>query len=491
MKENKVYSVKYNFIMNFILTASNFIFPLLTFPYVSRTLTASGNGKLSFASSVANYFILVASLGIPTYGVRACAKVRDDKEALSRTVQELLMINAIMTSLVSLTYIAAVMLVPRFQEDKIIFYINGINIILNMFGVNWFFQALEQYRYITIRSLIFKILSIILMFIFVHQYDDYIIYCMITVFASVGSNLLNFTRMRQYIHLKPVRQYDLKRHIKPILIMFAQTMAVSVYTNLDTIMLGFLKSEEEVGFYQAATKIRGILVSLVCSLGNVLLPRMSYFAKNNLVEKFNQMIYKALNFTMMLSFPLCFYFALYAERWMLILAGDGYLGAVDAMRIIVIAIIPVGITNVIGVQVLTAIEREKLVLYSIIIGAVTDFLLNLILIPSYGASGAAFATMSTEFMVLVMQVIFARDILINVKRKINGIKYIVFSSISVFICLIFNRIEKFSVFSGLILSVFIYFFSYACILLLNKEPLLIEYLNLFINKIFDNKKSGG
>lgn len=158
MNDTKItqHSVKYNFIMNFILTASNFIFPLITFPYVSRILLASGNGRVNFAASVANYFMMVASLGIPTYGIKACAKVRDDKDALSKTVQEILIINLVSTVLVTLTYLICIFTVPKFVQDKTLYLIEGVNIVLNMFGVNWLYQGLEQYDYITARSVIFK-----------------------------------------------------------------------------------------------------------------------------------------------------------------------------------------------------------------------------------------------------------------------------------------------------------------------------------------------
>ncbi len=168
-KKAKIHSVKYNFIMNFLLTATNFIFPLISFPYVSRILQASGNGKVNFAVSVANYFLMMASLGIPTYGIRACARVRDNRDELSKTVQELLIINSISTALVTITYLLCVFMVPRFSQDKTLFFIEGVNIILNMFGVNWFYQALEQYDYITARSIFFKFVSVALMLLLVRQ----------------------------------------------------------------------------------------------------------------------------------------------------------------------------------------------------------------------------------------------------------------------------------------------------------------------------------
>lgn len=147
MKEIKQHSLKYNFIMNFILSASQVIFPLITFPYISRVLLADGTGKITFATSVANYFLMIASLGIPTYGIRACAQVRNDKEKLSKTVQELLIINFITTFLTIIMYVICVCTVPKFRNEPILFFINGINILLNMIGMNWLYQALEQYDY--------------------------------------------------------------------------------------------------------------------------------------------------------------------------------------------------------------------------------------------------------------------------------------------------------------------------------------------------------
>ena len=166
---NKIQSVKKNFVMNFILTAANFIFPIVTFPYVSRILLAEGTGKVAFATSIASYFSMVAALGIPTYGIRACARIRDDKDKLNKTVQELLIIHMSATSIALVFYFISIFMVPELYKEKTLMLINSLSILLNVFGVNWLYQALEQYSYITYRSIFFKIMSIILMFFFIHQ----------------------------------------------------------------------------------------------------------------------------------------------------------------------------------------------------------------------------------------------------------------------------------------------------------------------------------
>lgn len=476
MKEVKQHSVKYNFLMNFILSASQFLFPMITFPYISRVLLAEGNGKVTFAASVANYFLMAASLGIPTYGIRACAQVRDRRDELSKTAQEILLINFITTVLVTVTYLICIVAVPRFRADKTLFLVNGINIVLNMVGMNWLFQALEQYDYITFRSLAFKVISIILMFAAVHEETDYVIYGGITVFAAAGSNLLNLVRARQYIDFRWMGGYHLKRHMKPILILFAQSLAISIYTNLDTVMLGFLKTDTDVGYYNAAVKIKSILVSLVTSLGNVLLPRMSYYAKERKKREFMDTMGMALNFTMLMSIPLAVYFCMFSTESIRFLAGGGYEGAIRAMEIITVSIVPIGVTGVLGIQVLTAIEKEKYVLYSVITGAVVDFILNSLWIPAHGAAGAAFATVIAEFAVLVVQLVFTRELVWKIKRNLRGHKYLLLVILAGVAAYGVKRLGIQSNFMVLVVSAVVFYGIYGVGLLWIKEPLFINML---------------
>ena len=178
--------------MNVILTASTFIFPLITFPYISRILLPAGVGKVNFATSLVSYFSMIAMLGVPTYGIRACAQVRDDREELSRTVHEIFFINLIMGVLVSIVYFAALATVPRLRADYALFAVMSTTILFNVIGMEWLYKGLEQYSYITVRSIVFKVIGLILMFLFVKSEKDYVIYGAITIVAGVGSNFLNF-----------------------------------------------------------------------------------------------------------------------------------------------------------------------------------------------------------------------------------------------------------------------------------------------------------
>ena len=242
--------------MNFILTISNVIFPLITFPYVSRILLPEGTGKVAFATSVVSYFSMIGMLGIPTYGIRTCAKVRDDKDKLSKTVQEIMVINTLAMSFSLITYIIAIFLVPRMTQDRMLFLINIATLFFNLIGCEWLYKALEQYSYITLRSIIFKFISLILMFLVIHQKSDYVLYGAITILASVGSNLFNFINLRRFLNLKWYPNMNLKQHLTPIFSFFMMTVATTIYTNLDSVMLGFMKGDDAVGYYNAAIKIK-------------------------------------------------------------------------------------------------------------------------------------------------------------------------------------------------------------------------------------------
>lgn len=420
----KIHSVKFNFIMNFIMSASSIVFPLITFPYISRVLMATGNGKVATASAVITYFNMFASLGIPTYGIRACAKVRDNKEKLSKTVQELLIINSVTMLLTLLVFIGTVILVPEFAAEKELYVINGIGMVLNMFAITWLYNALEQYAYITAVNMIVKVVSLVLMFLLVKQPEDYILYGAITVFASSASYVFNFVYATKFITLKKSGPYDFRVHMKPILRFFAMSAATSVYTNLDVVMLRFMQGNTEVGYYNAAIKVKTILVTLITSLGTVLLPRLSYYVKKEKIDDFYRMIGKAVNFVVIAGLPMTIYFMLFAGESIQFLAGKGYEGAVLPMIILMPTVLLIGLSNITGIQILTPQNLEQQVLNSIICGAVVDFLLNLVLIPRMASSGAALATTIAELVVLIVQCIYLKDIIKDIMKAVSGMKIV-------------------------------------------------------------------
>ena len=404
-------SLQFNFIMNAIFTASSLLFPLITHPYVTRVLGPAGKGQAAFAYSVISYFIMLTMLGVPTYGIRACAQVRDDREKLSRTVQELMILNVGMSLVCYVLLAVCVALIGKFQEVKLLLWVTSSGILLNAIGVNWFYSAIEDYAYITVRSLVFKALSIVVMFLFVRSPENVVWYCVVTVIANYGSYVLNFFRLRKFITFRRFEHYSFLPHIKVALVFFAMSVATTVYTNLDVLMLRFMQDDAAVGYYDNAVKVKLILVSLVTSLGTVLLPRLSYYVKKGEKTEFIKVLDKALRFVVYISVPLTAFFILCARETVLVLAGRAFLPSVASMRIIMPTVLLIGITNILGIQVLVPTGQEKKVTLSVTAGGVVDLILNAVLIPKLGAAGAALGTLAAELAVLIIQLYMTRDIL--------------------------------------------------------------------------------
>lgn len=482
-------SIKFNFLMNALLTMSSFIFPLITFPYISRILLPVGTGKVNFATSFVSYFTMVAQLGIPTYGIRACAMVRDSREKLTQTVHELLIINLIMSAVSYIAFFALVFSVPRLQDDRLLYMIVSFNILLTSIGMEWLYKALEQYSYITIRSIIFKLIALVAMFLLIHEQKDYVLYGGISIFAGCASNVLNFIHAHRYIDMKPRKHYQLKRHFRAVGIFFAMSCATTIYLHLDTIMLKFMTTDADVGYYSAATKIKSILVSIVTSLGAVLLPRVSYYIKHNMLEEFEKIKKKALNFVFLLATPMTLYFILFARYSIFFLSGKEYERAIVPMQIIMPTLIFIGITNILGLQILVPLGKEKYVLYSEIAGAITDLVLNAILIPSLQSAGAAIGTVVAELVVLIVQFGVLKD---EVQKAFRSIKYYkIFIGLLVGTAISFWVMQlKMNSFLILLISACLFFAAYGITMIILKETLIVEILNQVTMRLFKRRLYG-
>lgn len=485
MKKQK--SLKLNFIMNAILTMSQFIFPLITFPYVSRILLPAGTGKVSFAISVISYFAMFAQLGIPTYGIRACAKARDNKEALTRTVQELFIITLVMSVLVYVAFFLALAFVPRLQQDRTLFLIVSSTILFNTIGMEWLYKALEKYTYITVRSIIFKFVALVAMFLLIHQQSDYVIYGGISILAASASNVFNFIHVHKYVGMKPVGRYNFKRHLKPIAIFFAMSCATTIYTHLDTVMLGFIKTDEDVGYYNAAVKIKSILVSIVTSLGTVLLPRASYYVEHNLMDEFYRITKKAINFVFLVATPMMVYFILYAKEGILLLSGSAYEWAIVPMQMIMPTLLFIGLTNIMGIQILVPLGKEKIVLYSEIAGVIVDVIINALLIPSMASSGAAIGTVAAEAAVWIVQFFALRDVVTEAYKRVRYTPLILALLLGSLSSVLTKQLGLGS-FLTLCVSALIFFGIYGIVLTIAKEPLVLEIEEQVFGKI--SKKVG-
>ncbi len=480
-------SIKQNFIMNVILTTSSFLFPFITFPYVSRVLLPAGMGKVSFATSLISYFSMFAQLGIPTYGIRVCAKARDQREELTRTVHELLFLNLIMDVISYACLFAALLFIPRLLEDRSLYLIMSATVFLTSIGVEWLYKALEQYTYITFRSLLFKVISLAAMFLLVHGQEDYVIYGAISIFASSASNVCNFINIHKYVDLKWMGGYRIRRHLGAVLTFFAMACATTIYTNLDVVMLGFMATDADVGYYNAAVKIKTILVSIVTSLGAVLLPRASYYIEHEMWDEFKKISGKAIHFVVLIGLPMALYFIIFARAGIHFLSGSAYEASVLPMRVIMPTVFLIGITDVLGIQILVPLGKEKIVLRSEIVGVVVDLALNAILIPRLASTGAAIGTLVAEAAVLLVQYLFLQD---EVEEILRGIP-----CSRIFVALLLGTLGSVWVlalslnsFLRLVLSALFYFGIYGVYLFLRKEDFLVEICAQALRMLGKRKK---
>ena len=399
-------SVKINYFYNVLVNLTAVIFPIITAPYVARVLEPDGIGLFNFSATYAGYFALFALLGIPTYGVREIAKIGEDKIKQTKLVSELMSIAVITTTLVSFIYLVTIALVGQLSENYLIFILAGFVIYLAPFKINWYYQGVEEFGYITFITLLVRVFSIVCLFLFVHDKTDLIAYVFLNVLGGVIADVWNFVKLVR----SGVRPYftliNLRRHLKPLLLLFASSVAISIYTVLDTIMLGFIKDYTEVGYYYNASHITKIILSFATSLSIVVIPRFSSYIGQKDMGNAMSLFNKSVSFTSFLVFPMAIGLMLISPVFIPWFLGNLFYGSIIPMMILSFLIIAIGFSSILGMQVLVGLGQEKLFFYSILIGAVLNFILNSLLISPFGAVGASIASVVAEVTIVVVMAWF-------------------------------------------------------------------------------------
>lgn len=413
-------SISTNYIFNTLYTMLNILFPMITIAYISRILLPAGVGMVSFAINIASYFLVIAQLGIPKYGAREIAKKRDCQEACSNLFWEVFILNTVSTLLAVACYYYFVLSVDRFSNNRILMSIIGLTVVFNFFNVDWFYTGMEEYKYITLRSTLIKILSLVLLIIFVRDENDYIAYALIYCLGIGANYSFNIIHLRKYL-FRPSQQLQIKKHLKPVFLLLSMTIAVELYSQLDTTMIGFLCTSENVAFYTNPMKMIKIITVLVTSLSTVLLPRLSWYYEKNMSEQINKIVNLALKIVLLFSVPACIGVCVVAEPLVYTLFGINYEASIRTIRILSLLIPVMAVGNLFGTQILIVVNQEKKLLISVAVGAIVNVILNSILIPRYYQDGAAFSSVIAETTVMILQVVFAsRYVDINF-----GIKYFV------------------------------------------------------------------
>lgn len=474
-------SLAKNSLYNIIYKCSSLVFPLVTAAYISRVLLAEGIGKVNSASNIVQYFVILAALGLPTYGTKVIAAKSKEKKELSKAFSELFLINAISSTVCTLCYYIMIFNVSYFRDKIQLFVVMGFLIPLNIINVDWFYQGQEEYRYIMVRSIIVKLIAFILTFLLIHKQKDYIIYAALLVFSNAANYIFNIFNIRRYIDFT-IKNISLIKHLKSIVILLSASIAIEIYTLADTTMLTFMSGEEAVGFYTNAMTIIRIVRNLVTAISAVYLPRLSFYYSSGKYKDFIELIQKGIKILLLTSVPAATGIVLVASDFVPLYFGSAFSKASVTTAILAISIVTVAISNFTGYQILVTIGKEKVMFYSTIIGAVTNVLLNYFLIINYSFNGAAIASVITEFGIMIFQVC---AVIHYVKFKIEK-RYLLsvcLSIVGMILVVVFIKSGITNCFMRLIMSVFFGATVYGTLLILTKN----EYALLVINMIRKRK----
>lgn len=403
-------SVKANYLFNLSNSASQLLFPLITFPYASRIMMADGIGQVNFFQSIISYISLFTCLGIPMYAIREVAKVRDNPEKMTRITVEILLLHAFLTLLGYMAVAVICLTVTKVQTDIPLFLLLSATIFFTAIGCEWFYQGIEDFKYVAIRGLLVKLLSVVLLFLFVKTKEDILWYGAYTVLGVLGGNIFNFIRLRKYLHRDVIdfRALHPLRHLKPALHVFALNVVISIYLQLNNVLLGFMKDAEAVGYFTAATKIMMITMSISSSLGAVIMPRTSNLIAEGRMDEFRILIQKSYDFVLALAMPLTVGLIFTSPSIILLLSGEGFAPAVLTSQIVASNILMVGLSGVMGIQVLYPLGKINIVILCTLIGAAVNVFFNVLLIPRYGHNGTAVAYMLAEVAVTVSMFLIGR-----------------------------------------------------------------------------------
>jgi len=399
--------MKKNYFYNLLLSVSNILFPILSFPYASRILGPEGIGKVQMSSTLAQYFGLIAALGIPIYGIQEIARAKHDKKALSKVFSELFSIYFICSILVSIIYFCVISFFPYFKENYLLFQCAGFIVILGFSTVDWFYSGLEEFKVIALRSISVKIISIVLLYFFVKTPSDYINFLFITLFSMMGNNIIGIL----YLHKKTSLQLSglkLKRHLSPLFFIFSTTMAASMYTYLDTVLLGFLSNNNAVGLYTASVKLTKIAIPFITAASFVLIPKFAIHTQQDNKQAQQDLLQKSWHYIVFFSIPISFGLLINAQEFILVFSGNKFNNAKYAMQIMSFLPFVIGLGYFFAFQVLVPMGKNKEMLYSVLVGMGVSLIMNFLFIPLWQEKGAALANIITEIVVTAIYLFFIK-----------------------------------------------------------------------------------
>lgn len=416
-------NVKLNYLYNAAYQLLVLITPLITAPYLSRVLEPDGVGTASYVESIVAYFTLFAAMGITTYGQREISYVQDDTAKRSAVFWNTKVLEFCSSTVAILVYIIFAL---RQGETSALYLILTLNLAAVFFDITWFFQGMEEFGKTVARNAAVKILQIVYIFLFIRTKDDLTLYVLgLGIFTMLG-NVSLWVYLPKYIKKIPLRELHPFQDVKVVWSLFVPTIAIQIYTVLDKTMIGLITgSSFENGYYEQAIKISKMLLAVVTALGTVMVPRIgSHFGKGE-TDEVRRLMYRGYRFVWFLGIPLCFGLIMAAGNFVPWFFGSGYDKVVPLLQVLSFLILAIGINNVTGIQYFIPTKRQNLFTLTVIIGACTNFTLNMILIHYFQSIGAAIASVAAETVIAVVQLIIVRKELSPGRVVREGIHYYV------------------------------------------------------------------
>lgn len=473
MKEK---NIKVNAVLNMIKTISSIIFPLITFPYVSRVLMPENIGKVNFGSSFVSYFSLIASLGIGTYAIRECSAKRDAKDELSKTASQIFSINVI-TTIIAYALMAITLLLFRdFDSYRTLIIIQSTAILFTTLGCDWLNSAMEDFAFITIRSIAFQFISLILMFVFVHEPSDYMKYAAITVVASSGANIVNIFYRRRYCVVRFVREMEWRKHLKPITLLFVMLLAQTVFNSADVTMLGLMRGDIEVGYYSTAVKITHLINQIISSILWVAMPRLSKLFIEEDFENINKLLRKIFIGFISLGLPCAIGCICLSKEIVEVIGGPSYANAALPLVILMIGFLFDLVGGAfLGNMILLPSKREATYMNVCLVSTLVNVVLNYFLIPKWGAAAAAFTT-SISYLLMLILCYKATDKRIKLENIRNTVASSIVGCLAIVLVCMAVKIMVHSLIISVLVSVLGSALLYAFVQILFKNEIVLEMM---------------
>lgn len=404
-------TISRNYFYNVVYQIVAIIAPLITAPYIARILLADGIGAFQYVSSIVNIFCIVIAFGTSSYAMREIAYVQDNIQARSQIFVEIVLLRSLAVAIALFPYF----LLVRRAESSVLFQIMSIQIIAVAFETSWFFQGIEDFKSITVRNIIVRIASVILIFTCIKTKNDLPIYTLIIAGTSFAGCIAQLLCITKYVRIHDIGPINIKRHIYPSFALFIPTIAINIYTSLDKTVLGMLSTNYEVGYYSQVETIVKMCMLVITSLGTVLMPRIAHMLSTNSKEDVVKQIYKSCQFVLFIGFPMMVGMITISPIFIPMFFGQGYEKCIVLMRFMPLIVLIIGLASVTGASIMIPLKRQKQYTMSVVIGAFANLLLNCILIPHFGALGATVSTIAAEFAVLSLELYFIKDY-VNVKK---------------------------------------------------------------------------